>query len=217
MIRMPFDLSPRLNGGHGHLRRAGHARSSSRTPAARARPCRTAPTPARPARRPLRARASRARSRFPRRPRAPSTSRSRARIRAITVSGTDTPGTSFARNSALRTETSGQMPATIGNAHVLDATSRKRSSCVDVEHRLRDRVLRARVDLPLEAPQLVRRIDRHRIHADADREARRLRRSRCRRDRGRDSGCSRDSSARSSRCRTPRSRRDTAPSSADRR
>ena len=41
---------------------------------------------------------------------------------------------------------------------------------LDVEHRLRDRVLRARVHLPLESPQLVRGIDRRRIHADADRE-----------------------------------------------
>ena len=37
-----------------------------------------------------------------------------ARMRASTASGTVTPGTSFARNSALRAETSGQMPATMG-------------------------------------------------------------------------------------------------------
>src|SRR5581483_2114874 len=36
------------------------------------------------------------------------------RMRASTASGTDTPGTSLARNSALRSDTSGQMPATMG-------------------------------------------------------------------------------------------------------
>src|SRR5690349_19946479 len=36
------------------------------------------------------------------------------RIRSMISGGTTTPGTSLARNSALRSETSGQMPATIG-------------------------------------------------------------------------------------------------------
>src|SRR3712207_8352764 len=44
----------------------------------------------------------------------------------------------------------------------------------DVEDRLRDRVLRARVHLPLEAPELLRRVDRGRVDADADDEAGRL-------------------------------------------
>ena len=35
-------------------------------------------------------------------------------MRSITFAGTTTPGTSLARNSALRWETSGQIPATIG-------------------------------------------------------------------------------------------------------
>ncbi len=34
-------------------------------------------------------------------------------MRSMIAGGTTTPGTSFARNSALRSETSGQIPATI--------------------------------------------------------------------------------------------------------
>ena len=109
-------------------------------------------------------------------------------MRAMIASGTVTPGTSFARNSALRTETSGQMPAMIGMCTCSIALE-ELLELRHVEHRLRDRVLGARVDLPLEALELVLQIDRHRIHADADREARRLCRSRCRPDRARDSGC----------------------------
>ena len=50
-----------------------------------------------------------------------------ARIRSTTASGTLTPGTSLARNSALRSETSGQIPATIG-MRKLSTRARKRSS-----------------------------------------------------------------------------------------
>src|SRR4029079_13428625 len=39
---------------------------------------------------------------------------------------------------------------------------------IDVEHRLGDGVLGASLNLPLEALQLLRRIDRRRIHADTD-------------------------------------------------
>ena len=49
------------------------------------------------------------------------------RIRSRTASGTETPGTSLARNSALRSETSGQMPAMIGIRNC-STRSRKRSS-----------------------------------------------------------------------------------------
>ena len=44
------------------------------------------------------------------------------RIRAMIAAGTTTPGTSLARNSALRTETSGQMPGDDRDARVLDAS-----------------------------------------------------------------------------------------------
>src|SRR5256885_4111297 len=47
------------------------------------------------------------------------------RIRCKTSSGTETPGTSFARNSAFRREMSGQMPATIG---VLNCSTRFRNA-----------------------------------------------------------------------------------------
>ena len=50
------------------------------------------------------------------------------RMRASTVSGTTTPGTSFARNSAFRADTSGQIPATIG-MRTCAIESTKRSSC----------------------------------------------------------------------------------------
>ena len=43
-----------------------------------------------------------------------------------------------------------------------------------IEHRLRDRVLSPRLHLPLEAFELLRRINRGRIHADTNRELRRL-------------------------------------------
>ena len=76
-------------------------------------PCRRVPRPARPARSRGRGRAFRGRSRSPPPPRAPWTCPA-TRMRAITLSGTLTPGTSLARNSALRTLTSGQMPATMG-------------------------------------------------------------------------------------------------------
>ena len=51
---------------------------------------------------------------------------------------------------------------------------RKRLELTGVEHRLRDRVLGARLHLPVETPQLVVEIEMSRIDADADREARRL-------------------------------------------
>src|SRR5439155_440033 len=50
------------------------------------------------------------------------------RIRCSTSSGTLTPGTSFARNSALRRETSGQIPATIGMRNC-STRFRNASSC----------------------------------------------------------------------------------------
>jgi len=49
------------------------------------------------------------------------------RIRAMISAGTLTPGTSFARNSALRTDTSGQIPATTG-MRTWATRSRNRSS-----------------------------------------------------------------------------------------
>src|SRR6185503_1493333 len=47
------------------------------------------------------------------------------RMRCSTSSGTDTPGTSFARNSALRRLISGQIPATIG---ILNCSTRCRNA-----------------------------------------------------------------------------------------
>ena len=139
------------------------------------------------------------------------------RIRAITASGT-VDARHFVREE-LGVPHRDERPDSRDDRNVTCSPMRAKnvSSWLGVEHRLRDRVLRARLHLPLEAAELVLGIDRHRIDADADREARRLRRSSCRPDRARDSGCSRDSSGRSRRRRTPPSRRDTGPSSADRR
>ena len=132
-------------------------------PPARARPSRTAPTPARPARAAAPARASRARSRCPPRPRAPSTSRSRARMRAMIASAAPTtPGHLVGQELGVAHRDERPDAGDDRDAHVLDAARRKRSSCADVEHRLRDRVLGARLHLPLEALELVRGIDRGR-------------------------------------------------------
>ena len=65
------------------------------------------------------------------------------RIRATTASGTETPGTSLARNSALRSETSGQIPAMIGMRNCSTALEEP-LELVGVEDRLRDRELGAR-------------------------------------------------------------------------
>ena len=51
-----------------------------------------------------------------------------ARMRSTMAGGTITPGTSLAMNSALRAETSGQMPATIGNAMLRFSSSAMKSS-----------------------------------------------------------------------------------------
>ena len=58
-------------------------------------------------------------------------------------------------------DTSGQMPAMIG-MRTCSIVAEERLELRDVEHRLRDRVLGARLHLPLEALELVRRIDRRR-------------------------------------------------------
>ena len=50
------------------------------------------------------------------------------RILAMTLSGTDTPGTSFARNSAFRSDTSGQIPAITGIL-TCETAPRNVSSC----------------------------------------------------------------------------------------
>ena len=107
------------------------------------------------------------------------------RIRSSTSSGTVTPGTSLARNSALRSETSGQMPGDDRDAEAPRCACRKRSSCREIEHRLGDRELGARLDLPREAAQLALEIRRAGIDADADARSASARRSGCRRDRGR--------------------------------
>src|SRR5438270_3453568 len=59
------------------------------------------------------------------------------------------------------------------NAHMLDGAE-KFLQLRDIEHRLRDGVLRARFDFPFEALQLLSRIDRGRIHPDAHGESGRL-------------------------------------------
>src|SRR5688572_41251 len=50
--------------------------------------------------------------------------------------------------------------------------AKKSFQLLHIEHRLRNRVLRTRFDLPLEPFELVRRIERGRIHADTNREPR---------------------------------------------
>jgi len=82
-------------------------------------------------------------------------------IRGEHLLGTETPGTSFARNSALRKEISGQIPATIG---VLNCSTRFRNrlELARVEHRLCHRELRAGVHLPREARQLAIQVARAR-------------------------------------------------------
>src|SRR4030095_2679668 len=59
------------------------------------------------------------------------------------------------------------------SAHVLDSLQ-KITQLTRIEHRLRDRILRACFHLPLEALYLFVEIDRSRIHADTDAERRRL-------------------------------------------
>ena len=95
--------------------------------------------------------------------------------------------------------------------------SRNRESAASIEHRLRDRELRARLHLVLEPPHLLIEVERAGVGGDADVERGRHRRSPGRRCRARGSAGARRWSARSSRRRTRRSRRDSRPPAADRR
>ena len=122
------EAGERVAGGLGHapnVLRVNPLRESPRSPV---RPARRAPRPAPPARRRARARASRARSPMPSAAACSLDFSFARRMRATISSGTTTPGTSFARNSALRAETSGQMPATTG-MRACAIEPRKRSSC----------------------------------------------------------------------------------------
>ena len=72
-------------------------------------------------------------------------------------------------NSAFRYDTSGQMPQISG---ILTCSMRfmNLSRMLQVEHRLRDHVLRTCFDLPIQPPQFLIQIDRAGIHTHADAE-----------------------------------------------
>ena len=89
------------------------------------------------------------------------------------ASGTDTPGTSFARNSALRTETSGQIPAMIGMCGV-PMRVKNSSSCAASNTGCVIANSAPASTFHSKRWSSCAGIDRDRIHADADREARRL-------------------------------------------
>ena len=99
-------------------------------------------------------------------------SASARRMRSTTASGTRTPGTSLAMNSAWRRLSSGISPAMIGIAWSR-TRSTKRAELLRVEHRLRDGELGARVDLVGEPPQLLVEVQRAGVDRDADVERRR--------------------------------------------
>ena len=86
-------------------------------------------------------------------------------MRAITESGTKTPGTSFFMNSALRRLTSGQIPAMMGMRRAAAQPIEEAQKRLGVEHRLRDGELRSRLQLPAEALQLPIQVHRAGIEA----------------------------------------------------
>ena len=133
-----------------------------------------------------------------------------------TASGTLTPGTSLAMNSACRRLSSGMIPASTG----IRTRSMRSRNCTHrrhVEHGLRDRELGARLDLVLEAPDLLIEIERAGVGGHADVEGGRPARWPGRRCRARGSAARPGSSGRSSRPRTPPSRRGNRRRAADRR
>ena len=77
------------------------------------------------------------------------------RIRRSNGSGTRTPGTSLAMNSAFRRLSNGQSPATIGHAKRARSAAGTRRTPRRSKTGLRDRELGAGLDLVLEAPQLL--------------------------------------------------------------
>ena len=76
-------------------------------------------------------------------------------------------------NSALRNDASGQMPHRSGS-FTCSIRFMNSSRSRQVEHRLRDDVLRPGLDLPVEPAQFLVEVDRARVHAHADAEPRRL-------------------------------------------
>ena len=94
------------------------------------------------------------------------------RIRSTTASGTRTPGTSLAMNSAWRRLSSGAIAASTGIRNA-SMRRRNRASSLGIEDRLRDRELRARLHLVFEPAQLLVRIERAGIGGDADVKRRR--------------------------------------------
>ncbi len=74
-------------------------------------------------------------------------------------------------NSALRTLTSGQIPATTGTRQLLDPLQ-KILQQADVEYRLRHRVFSSGLHLELKPPDLFIQVGKPRIRSDADHKAR---------------------------------------------
>ena len=93
-------------------------------------------------------------------------------MRSSTASGTRTPGTSFAMNSAFSTLSNGQSPRMIGS-FADSIASKNRSNVADVEHRLRHRELGARLDLVFEPPNLAVQVFGARVDLHADMKRRR--------------------------------------------
>ena len=87
------------------------------------------------------------------RPRAPRRS-SAWRMRSTSASGTRTPGTSFAMNSAWRRLSSGATRREHRNPEASIRVEETRRAA-GIEHRLRDREFRAGLDLVLEPPQFL--------------------------------------------------------------
>ena len=92
------------------------------------------------------------------------------RRRSISDSGTRTPGTSFAMNSAFRTLSNGKMPATTGS-RAESIRFRTRSKFDDVEDRPRQDEFGARFDLVVEPAQFLVEVRGGRVegHADVER------------------------------------------------